>query len=399
MKILHIIKTVDGARWAVDQVQQLVSRGYDVHVVLPVFSGRFIDAWKKTGAVLHVQSMDLPVAKPWELPSLLGKVYHLVNRIAPDIIHSHFFGTTIMLRMALGKDHPVPRLFQVPGPLHMEHTLFRQWDLTTASSSDRWIASSLYVQSLYQKKGVPLDRLFLSYYGNATKKPVSRPGFLRKKLGIAPDSIVIGNINHIYKPKWYLGQTKGLKGHEVIIEALANVCEFRKNVTGVLAGSQWGTGHAYEERLRKKAAMAGPILMPGHLAPDEVLAAWSEFDLAVHMPTSENCGGVIEPLLAGIPVIAARVGGLPEVVLEGLTGTLVEKGDVAGLTEAIIESIDKIEEQRAWAQRGSQLVSTMFDSSRTAAEIASIYEVIKGKATRLPDFNSREYTINKLQKQ
>jgi glycosyltransferase involved in cell wall biosynthesis len=399
MKVLQVVKTVDGARWAVDQVRELVNRCYDVHVILPALSGRFISEWKKTGATLHVQAMDLTVGKPWELPSQLRQARKLVNRIDPDVIHSHFFGTTIMLRMALGKDHPVPRLFQVPGPLHMEHTLFRQWDLTTASSSDRWIASSRYVQSLYQRKGVPLDRLFLSYYGNAAKKPVSRPGFLREKLGIAPDSIVIGNINHIYKPKWYLGQTKGLKGHEVTIEALANVCEFRKNVTGVLVGSQWGGGRSYEESLRKKAAKAGPILMPGHLAPDEVLAAWSEFDLAVHMPTSENCGGVIEPLLAGIPVIAARVGGLPEVVLDGLTGTLVEKEDVAGLTEAIIESIDKIEEQRAWAHTGSHLVSTMFDSSRTAAEIASIYEYIKGEATRPPDFNSQEYTINKIQKQ
>jgi glycosyltransferase involved in cell wall biosynthesis len=377
-------------------VSELVALGYDIHVVLPALSGRFIGEWKKTGAKLHIQEMEIPVAKPWGLPLLLAQVRELVNRIEPDVIHSHFFGTTIMMRMALGKDHPVPRLFQVPGPLHMEHTLFQQWDLTTASSSDRWIASSRYVQSLYQKKGVPLDRLFLSYYGNAAKKPVFRPRFLREKLGIAPDSIVIGNINHIYKPKWYLGQTRGLKGHEVIIEALANVCKFRKNVIGVLIGSQWGGGRSYEERLREKAAMAGPILMPGHLAPDEVLAAWSEFDLAVHMPTSENCGGVIEPLLAGIPVIAAHVGGLPEVVLDGLTGTLVEKGDVAGLTEAIIESIDKIEEQRGWAQRGSQLVSTMFDSSRTAAEIASIYEYIKGKATRPPDFNSQEYTINQL---
>jgi glycosyltransferase involved in cell wall biosynthesis len=395
MKILHIIKTVDGARWAVDQVQQLVSRGYDVHVVLPVFSGRFIDAWKKTGAVLHVQSMDLPVAKPWELPSLLGKVYQLVNRIDPDIIHSHFFGTTIVLRMALGRNHPVPRLFQVPGPLHMEHMFFRQLDLTTAGSSDRWIASSRYVQSLYQKKGVPIDRLFISYYGNAAKKPVSHTGFLRKKLGIAPDSIIIGNINHIYKPKWYLGQKRGLKGHEVIIEALANVCKLRKNVKGVMIGSQWGGGRAYEESLRKKAAMAGPILMPGHLAPDEVLAAWSDFDLAVHMPMSENCGGVIEPLLAGIPVIAARIGGLPEVVLDGVTGTLVESGNVRALANAIDVALEKIEKMRAMANCGSRLVSTMFDSSRTAGEIAEIYECVTGKAHRPQAFDSYAFA-NKL---
>jgi hypothetical protein len=51
MRILHAVKTVDGARWALDQVRELVARGFEVHVVLPALSGRFIAAWRETGAV------------------------------------------------------------------------------------------------------------------------------------------------------------------------------------------------------------------------------------------------------------------------------------------------------------------------------------------------------------
>jgi len=153
MRILHAVKTVDGARWAVDQVRELVARGYDVHVALPALSGRLLRQWEETGATLHAQPMDLPVAVPWRLTFLLEQVRRLVDRVKPDLIHSHFFGTTLMLRMALGRDHAVPRVFQVPGPLHLEHAFFRRWELSSAGANDSWIASSRHVESLYRAAG------------------------------------------------------------------------------------------------------------------------------------------------------------------------------------------------------------------------------------------------------
>lgn len=391
MRILHAVKTVDGARWAVDQVRELVARGFDVHVALPSLSGRFLREWEETGATLHAQPMDLPVAVPWRLTFLLEQVRRLVDRVKPDLIHSHFFGTTLVLRLALGRDHPLPRLFQVPGPLHLEHALFRRWELSSAGPRDSWVASSRYVESLYRAAGIGPDRLFLSYYGNRQAAPLPRQGRLRAKLGIPGDSLVVGNINHIYRPKWYLGQTRGLKRHEDVIDALASVCARRDDVRGLLVGSQWGGVHGYEARLRRRAAAAGGgrIIMPGHLAPEEVPGAWSDFDLAVHVPSSENCGGVVEPLLAGVPVIAARVGGLPEVVLEGLTGELVPPGDVPALAAAIEAALDRLEAHRVLARRGSRLVATMFDVARTAGEVAAIYECVAGSGPRPPAFDSR----------
>lgn len=391
MRILHAVKTVDGAKWAVDQVRELVARGYDVHVALPSLSGRFLCLWEETGATLHAQPMDLPVTVPWRLTFLLEQVRDLVSRVKPDFIHSHFFGTTLVLRMALGRDHPVPRIFQVPGPLHLEHAFFRHWELSSAGANDRWIASSRYVESIYRAAGIAADRLFLSYYGNRQSSPLPRQGHLREKLGIAVDSLVVGNINYIYRPKWYLGQTRGLKRHEDVIDALDRVCARRRDVTGLLVGSEWGGGHGYEDRLRQRAgaAGAGRIIMPGHLAPEDVSGAWIDFDLAVHVPSSENCGGVVEPLLAGVPVIAARIGGLPEVVLDGLTGQLVASGDVAALAAAIEAALDRIKAHRALARRGARLVATMFDVGRTAGEVAAIYDCLAGEGPRPPAFDSR----------
>lgn len=397
MRVLHAVKTVDGGRWAVDQVRELVAMGIEVHVVLPALSGHFMQDWRESGAVLHQLLVDLPVGSPWRLPALLKQVRYLVHQVKPDIIHSHFFGTTVVFRLALGRHHPVPRFFQVPGPLHLEHALFRRWELNSAGPNDLWIASSRYIASLYVKHGVAEDRVFLSYYGNKKSPAKNRVdesggGKLRQRLGIPSDHLVVGNINYIYPPKWYLGQSRGLKGHEDVIDALSLVCKSRDDVTGVLIGSQWGDDNWYQKALEFRAAsFGGRILMPGHLASDEVAEAWSEFDLAVHVPYSENCGGVVEPFEAGVPVISSRVGGLPEVVIDGVTGTLVESGRVEELASVICDTLSKIDIMRQGAVRGAGLVKTMFDSARTAKEIAEIYAHILEGAPRPASFDSRVF--------
>jgi glycosyltransferase involved in cell wall biosynthesis len=285
----------------------------------------------------------------------------------------------------------------------LEHGLFRRWELQTAGPSDRWISSSRYIESLYLAQGVAHDRIFLSYYGNQMPLPSTvdgalRTGQLRKRLGIPAQQLVVGNINHIYPPKWYLGQTRGLKRHEDVIDALALVCKAREDVTGVLVGSQWGGGDLYQKTLMQRAAHAGPgrILMPGHLASEEVSTAWCDFDLAVHVPSSENCGGVVEPLQAGVPVIAARVGGLPEVVFEGVSGRLVSPGNVQELATAISDALQQRDVMRKGAERGAALVRTMFDAARTAQEVAEIYAHVLTGASRPVDFDSSAFVSRNM---
>lgn len=393
MRVLHVVKTVDGAKWAVDQVRELVSMGVEVHVVLPGLHGRFINQWRESGARLHELQMDFPVGRPWRLPVLLASVRNLVEEIKPDLIHSHFFGTTLVLRYALGRHHPVPRIFQVPGPLHLEHALFRQWELSAAGENDYWVGSSRCIIGHYRNAGIPEDRLFLSYYGNRMQSGGGIRGELRARLGISEQEKVIGNINYLYPPKWYLGQSRGLKRHEDVIDALGLVLNERDDVTGVLVGGQWGGGSGYERRLRQRAERLGHgrILMPGYMVSDDVQGAWADFDLAVHVPSSENCGGVVEPLLAGVPVIASRTGGLPEVVVDGVTGILVESGNVDQLALVMLKALDQLDKYRKVGECGRRLVTRMFDVCRTAEEIREIYtHLLQGEKAPEP-FDSRAF--------
>jgi glycosyltransferase involved in cell wall biosynthesis len=102
------------------------------------------------------------------------------------------------------------------------------------------------------------------------------------------------------------------------------------------------------------------------------------------VPRSENCGGVLEPLYAGVPTIASRVGGLPEVVIEGVTGVLVPARAPEALAAAIVEVLDNQSHHRTLAAQGHALVKDMFDVRRTAREVADIYDYVCGRSIGPP---------------
>ncbi len=253
MRVLHVSKTSDGGRWAALQVRELVRSGIEVDVALPSLQGGSMDLWNTTGARLHAVDLSFPASRPWLARVVIRDTRRLVDRVRPDVIHSHFVATTLTLRAALGRNASVPRLFQVPGPLHLEHRFYRMGEIASAGSSDYWIASSRCTRGHYLRAGIPDRRVFLSYYGveqNATTSAV--PAGLRARLAIPPDALVVGNINMFYGPKRHLGQRTGLKAHEDVLEALRIVMsgtrEYLRNSCGRPVGKRAkifrGSAHA-----------------------------------------------------------------------------------------------------------------------------------------------------------
>ena len=390
IRALHVVKTADGALWAARQAEVLASLGVEVHVALPVAGGGLVPFWHEIAAAVHPVNLDLSVKRPWEIPRLCAAARQLVDKVRPDIIHSHFVGTTLSLRLALGRASAIPRVFQVAGPLHLEHPAPRTAEIQCATSGDYWIGSSDCIVRHYLKAGVDPSRVFLSYYGSPIRA-AERTGYLRRRLGIDDHTKIVGNINLIYPPRRFLGQRVGLKCHEDVIDALGLIVRERQDVVGVLIGSTFGTSDLrYERELQRRAANVGrgKILMPGYFDSAEVHESWPDFDCAVHVPMSENCGGVVEPLMAGVPTVASRVGGLPEVVIEGVTGITVPVHDPGAIASAVLRILNNPEPYRRMAVKGQQLVRSMFDVERTAREVAQIYRHILHGAPRPADFSA-----------
>lgn len=373
-RILHLVKTLDGATWAFHQIRGLVEQGWDVHVAAPTGTGRHLPELLATGAKLHVLPVEFPATRPWKISTQTRPLRELVRQLQPRLVHSHFVSCTLLARQAL-RDIPIPRLFQVPGPLHLEHSLFGTWETAWADAQDHWIASSEFIRQLYwHKYHLPHNRVHLSYYGIDPQTPPPTDPFLRQRLGIPHDAFVVGNVSYFYPPKWFLGQGVGIKGHELMLEALAPLLRQHPNLWMVFIGSQWGGGTSYFEKIRREAQRIGlgRVAFTGHLPAQEVMQAWREIDLACHMPLSENCGGVVEPLLMGTPVLCAEVGGLPEVILNQQTGLLAARTPEA-LRGQLEWALSHPTETQRQAQQGQARVRELFDRKRTSEEVHRLY--------------------------
>jgi glycosyltransferase involved in cell wall biosynthesis len=383
MKVLHIVKTVVGATWAYEQIRVLRSLGFEIVVALPSATEGLAPCYRQAGTTVVPVNLDFPAHHPARLRSTLATCRELVERCRPDIIHSHFVGTTIVMRLALGKDYQIPRIFQVPGPLHLEHGFFAWLDKRLGGPQDYWIATCRWTQQRYQALGIRSDRVFLSYIGTDLNRfSDARTGCLRQELGISSDVPLVGMVAYMYAPKWFLGETRGLKGHEDFIAALRLVRQTRRDVRGVVIGGAWSNATGYEKRLRDLGAARCNGFLAFLGTRQDVPALYPDLDLAVVPSLSENLGGAVEPLLSGVPVVATNVGGLPDLVVNGETGWAVPARNPAALAHAILEVLQDRDEARRRTIQGQKMARSLFDAENTARQVAAIYQKILVRSTR-----------------
>jgi glycosyltransferase involved in cell wall biosynthesis len=377
MKVLHIVKTAVGAGWAYEQTRVLRSLGIEVVVALPSATDGLAPRYREAGVTVVRADLDFPARQPWRIPSTLAACRRLVREVRPDLIHTHHVGTTFVVRAALGKDSAIPRLFQVPGPLHLENSVFAALDAGLAGPQDHWIATCEWTRRKYHELGIHADRVFLSYAGiDLNLFHDLRTGRLRQELGIPAQIPLVGMVSYMYAPKWILAEDRGLKGHEDFVAALSLVCEARPEIRGVIIGGPWGNATWYEDRLRYLGARAcnGSLKFLGFRR--DVPALYPDLDLAVVPSLSENVGGAVEPLLSSVPVVATNVGGLPDLVRDGETGWLVPPRNPVALAHAMLEALADKDESRRRTLAGQKLARHLFDAEKTGREAAAAYEKI-----------------------
>lgn len=386
LKSLHLIKTSVGATWALRQIRELIRLGVDVHVALP--EGEPMGKrYTSVGATEHFMQADFPTLTPWTFPSLARKFRQLVEKVQPDIIHSHFVGTTLTMRLALGRNHAIPRIFQVPGPLHLEHPFFRQAEIATAGSADSWIGSCQWTCDRYQASGIDNNRIFLSYYGTDLGNFTGcHAGSLRRELGLSAQTKVVGMVAYMYAPKRYLGQKRGLKGHEDLIDAMKVCLRHIPDMVCVIVGGAWNNAGDYEQRVREYAAKkcGDSVIFLG--TRNDVPHLYPDFDVAVHPSLSENVGGAVESLLNAVPTVATKIGGFPDLVRHGETGWLIPPANPQRLAETIVAVLRNPTGAKEVAVRGQALAMHLFDVRRCAREITDIYHTILSRNKNMQSF-------------
>jgi glycosyltransferase involved in cell wall biosynthesis len=186
---------------------------------------------------------------------------------------------------------------------------------------------------------------------------------VRAELGIGVDAPVVGTVCEL-RPQ---------KALEVLVEAADLLRERVPGLRVLIVGD--GPERERLEELVRRRGLDSVVTFPG-LRRDvsDLLAA---FDLCVCCSDYEGSPlAVMEYMAAGKPVVATRVGGVPDLVEDGVNGLLVGPRDPVALAEAVAELLVDPVRRQEMGERGRQRQRREFDLDATVRRLEDLYEAL-----------------------
>lgn len=223
--------------------------------------------------------------------------------------------------------------------------------------------ASLYIRPLLTK--IPGKYI---YNGIESARPQMKTS-LRRELGIAPNALMILMLA-VYEPR---------KGHAFIFEVMQQVIRFHPEAYLVVCGD----GEKNEVQTVREYLQALPVqpnvILLGHR--DDTGSLLSQADVVVVPSQRQESFGytAVEAMASGVPVITTDVGGLPEVVENGVTGWIVEKDNVATFAWKLVELLTDAEVRKRMGEAGRRRVQEKFLAERMALEYVSLMKSVMRK--------------------
>jgi len=174
-----------------------------------------------------------------------------------------------------------------------------------------------------------------------------------------------------------VGSLQPYKGHRVLVEACARLRDTGIGFECRIVGGGELAGRL--QRQTRRLGLEGSVQWAGAATEAGVLAAlgWADV-LALPSVVMDNgkMEGIpvvlMEAMAAGLPVVASRISGIPELVEDGRSGVLVPAGDAAALAAALAEMRDR-RRRRAMGLAGCSRVHQEFDLSRSVGKLITLW--------------------------
>lgn len=365
VRVLHAVESLGlgGLERVVEVLAIRASRGFAVEVLALAEGGRMADQLKAAGIAVHRLAL-----RDYYPGSVLRAARALVGA-RPDVLHTHGHFAGVVGRLAarlVGLRAVVHHLHTVDDTLRRRH--LRMERLLGRVTRRVLCCSSCVARHARQDLGLP-DTLLEVVPNGVQPAPLIGRAEARRLLS-DPPSPVVGCV----------GSLRPHKGQSVLLRAFASLPDERRAGSLVLVGE--GPERPRLERLARELGIADRLRMPGERA--DVRRLLAGFDLLVAPSIGREGLGVavLEGMDAGLPVIASRVGGLPEVVADGLTGLLIPEDDPAALAEAMARILARPDRGAAFGAEGRRRVESHFRAAPMVRRVESIYEVALEQAPR-----------------
>lgn len=304
-----------------------------------------------------------------------ARFWRTLRLLRPDVVHTYNIGT---LDLA-----PIAKLAGVRSVVHAE----RGRDVTDPNGEDRryrrlrrWMSPFI---SRYLAVSRDLESWLVGSVGIAPSKVVYMPNGIdvrkfyarspsvnaRPLLGeFAPDgALVIINV----------GRLDAVKDHTSLIDAFNVLCQRNPQASARLRLAIVGEGgqRAPLEQQIARYGLANQVRLFGNR--DDVPALLAEADIFVLSSVAEGMPGVVlEAMASGLPVVATRVGGTVELVVDGETGMLVAPSDPSALASALARYIDDLDLRLLHGREGRQLVERRFSLTSMLAAYRELYDLL-----------------------
>jgi hypothetical protein len=229
------------------------------------------------------------------------------------------------------------------------------------------VGVSRQVTQDFVRDGMPVERTHTIYNGiDFARLQGIVGGNPRHELGISPGSVVIVTAGSLIRRK----------GQDVLIRAFATLTAGRD--THLLVAGE-GPERACYEALASELGVRGRVHFLGHR--EDVAALYRAADITALASRADSFGLVLaEAGYFSVPAVATTVGGIPEVVEDGVTGLLVPPDDPAALAEALVRLADNPAHRRAFGGAAKARVERMFGVEQMVANFHDTY----GRLARLP---------------
>jgi glycosyltransferase involved in cell wall biosynthesis len=213
---------------------------------------------------------------------------------------------------------------------------------------------------MIEVQGIAGHRVLFVPNGIVARSPT--PGrSLRRELGIAPDAPVVGSV----------GALRAEKRFDVLLRAAGQLLPRWPGLRIVVAGA--GAERSALEALAADLGLARAVMLLG--ARDDVPDVLDAIDVAVTCSDFEGSPlSVLEYMEAGLPVVATRVGGLPNLVDDGVHGLLVPRRDPAALAGALDDLLGDPGRRHAMGSAGRQRRREQFDFEVMIERLEDLYE-------------------------
>jgi N-acetyl-alpha-D-glucosaminyl L-malate synthase BshA len=351
--------------------EELARREHEVHFISYERPFRLpLDAPRLHFHAVGINDYGLFKYPDYTLP-LSVRMAEVTRDYGLDVLHVHYavpHATAAILARSMLPREMQPRLVTT---LHGTDTTLLGRDADYAPAIRHALASSDAITSVSAdlrketQQVFGLDRPIDVIHNFFTAKPPRRSAEeVRRELGLQRDEVAVLHSSNL----------RPLKRIDLLLETAARVQRRMQFKLIILAGGSFAPFRKEVQRL----GLEDRVIVVEKVRDIEDYLQIA--DLGLYTSETESfCLSILEGMCFGSPSVASRVGGIPEVVEDNVSGVLVPFGDVAALASALDNLIDDGDRRRALGRAGQERARKLFSAEAIVPKYEALYRRVCGR--------------------